>query len=76
MRQLCFEADGGEAVERVWSVVVHGLARDVPTALDARYERLREVRVPTVPRLRDPHWVAIEIQEITGRRLSRWPLGS
>ena len=39
MRQVCFEADGGEAVERVWSVVVHGLARDVTTALDERYER-------------------------------------
>ena len=76
MRQVCFEADGGEAVERVWSVVVHGLARDVTTALDERYERLREVRLPTFPQLRDPHWVAIEIQEITGRRLSRWPRGS
>ncbi len=70
MRQVCFEADG-QSVERVWSVVVHGLARDVTTALDERYERLRKVRLPTFPQLRDPHWVAIGIQQITGRRLSR-----
>ena len=71
MRQVCFEADGIQLVEHVWSVVVHGLARDVTTALDERYVRLRQVRMPTFPQLRDPHWVVIEIQQITGRRLSR-----
>ena len=69
MRQVCFEADG-QSVEIVWSVVVHGVARDVTTALGERFERLREVSLPTFAQLRDPHWLAIEIQQIKGRRLS------
>src|SRR5262245_33096217 len=41
LRHVCFEADGNEGINSVWSVVVHGVARDVTTAIDDRYERLR-----------------------------------
>ncbi len=51
--------------------IVHGRARDLTTALDEHYERLREVRMVTFVQLHELRWVVIEIQQISGRRLSR-----
>jgi nitroimidazol reductase NimA-like FMN-containing flavoprotein (pyridoxamine 5'-phosphate oxidase superfamily) len=72
LKQVCFEADGPASFNRVWSVVVHGLARDVTTALNERYEQMREeATVPTIIPLVEPHWIAIKIDDISGRRISR-----
>lgn len=71
LHRVCFEADGSIGDDQVWSVVVHGLARDVTTALNDEYERMRQQDVLTFATLSDPHWIAIDVERIEGRRLSR-----
>ena len=69
LHRVCFEADEvGPTV--AWSVVVHGVARDVTTALNEEYERMRHQKVATFAVLADPHWIAIDIETIEGRRLT------
>ena len=70
-RNICIEADGSDDSNHVWSVIAHGLARDVTTALNAEYEEMRRTLVPTFAPLTDPHWIAIDVESISGRRLSR-----
>lgn len=70
LRHICMEADGRDDANHVWSVVAEGVARDVTTALNAEYEKMREVLVPTFAPLHDPHWIAIDVESISGRRLS------
>jgi uncharacterized protein len=72
LRQVCLEADGTDQnTGAVWSVVVQGTARDVTTALNERYEQLRHAHIPAVMSFSEPHWLAITIEEINGRRISR-----
>jgi nitroimidazol reductase NimA-like FMN-containing flavoprotein (pyridoxamine 5'-phosphate oxidase superfamily) len=70
-QHVCLEADGSHDPRHVWSVVVNGLARDVTTALNAEYEEMRQTVVSTFATLGEPHWIAIEVESISGRRLSR-----
>jgi hypothetical protein len=70
-REICIEADGGDDAFEVWSVIARGLARDVTTALDVEYVEMRRTVVPTFAPLTDPHWIAIEVGSISGRRLTR-----
>ena len=71
LTRVCFEVDGSHDPDVVWSVIVHGTARDVTTALNEQYEQMRQSRVPTFATLADPHWLTVEIDAITGRRLTR-----
>ena len=71
LSKVCFEVDASHDPDVVWSVIVRGHARDVTTALNAQYEQMRQTRVPTFATLTDPHWLTIEIDMITGRRLAR-----
>ena len=69
LHRVCFEAD--EVGPNVaWSVLVRGNARDVTTALNDEYERMRHQNVATFAALVDPHWIAIDIETIEGRRLT------
>jgi uncharacterized protein len=71
LRHVCFETDGPDDFDRAWSVIVQGTARDVTTALDARFDRIRHLEFPSFAPLSDPHWVVLSIEQISGRRLSR-----
>jgi uncharacterized protein len=71
LRHVCFEADGPDDFDRAWSVIVHGMARDVTTVLDEKFLRLRRTEFPSFTPLSDPHWLAISMDQITGRRLAR-----
>lgn len=68
---VCFEADGAVGPDVVWSVVVHGPARDVTTALNDQFEQMRRVPMSSFAVMDDPHWLAIDIERISGRRLTR-----
>lgn len=70
-RDICIEADGSDDSNHVWSVIAHGLARDVTNALNVEYVEMRRNLVPTFTPLTDPHWIAVEVASISGRRLSR-----
>jgi len=70
-RHVCVEVDGSDGFFHFWSVVARGLARDVTTALDVEYVDIRRSLVPTFAPLTDPHWIALEVESISGRRLSR-----
>jgi CBS domain-containing protein len=70
MRRVAFEADDVSS-DLAWSVVVHGHAREVTTALGSEYARLRAVPITAhIPGER-AHWIAIEITAITGRLIRR-----
>ncbi|MCU1399891.1 MAG: pyridoxamine 5-phosphate oxidase family protein [Acidimicrobiales bacterium] len=70
-QNVCLEADRSDDPLHGWSVVVHGLARDVTTALNSEYEDIRRTVVPTSASLHDPRWIAIDVESISGRRLSQ-----
>ena len=69
LHSVCFETDE-VAANSAWSVVVRGHARDVTTALNDEYERMRHQNVTTFAPLADPHWIAIDIERIEGRRIT------
>ena len=73
LRQVCFETEGEDDANARWSVIVHGLARDVTTALDPQYERMRQTGISPFAHLIEPHWMAIEIEHLTGRFLQLKP---
>jgi nitroimidazol reductase NimA-like FMN-containing flavoprotein (pyridoxamine 5'-phosphate oxidase superfamily) len=70
LHHVCFEVDGRIPDDGFWSVVVQGFARDVTTAINPVYKHLRETTLASHILMHDPHWVAIDITEITGRRLA------
>jgi uncharacterized protein len=70
LHHVCFEVDGRIPDDGFWSVLAQGFARDVTNALDAVYVHLRETTLASRARLHDPHWIAIEIDQISGRRLA------
>lgn len=74
LRPAAFEIDGttsdsttGDA--GAWSVVVQGHAREVTTALGDRYDRLRATEIELLSPGDKAHWIAIEIEHVSGRRL-------
>lgn len=70
LRQVCFEVDGREPTGSAWSVIVHGFARDVTDALSNQFAELRTSRLPSRASFTNPSWLEIDIDRITGRRLT------
>ena len=69
LRPAAFEIDGTTGDASAWSVVVQGHAREVTTALGDRYDRLRATEIELLSPGDKAHWIAIEIEQLTGRRL-------
>jgi uncharacterized protein len=70
--RIAFEIDGIDPVAKLgWSVIVQGVGTEITGMIDDYSERLRALdMVPWVPGDKS-HWVAIQAESITGRRLSR-----
>lgn len=70
--RVVFEIDGVDEDRRSgWSVIVHGIGAEIGEALDRRSERLRALELqPWAPGDRS-HWVAVQADTVSGRRLSR-----
>lgn len=68
--RVAFEIDGLDEERRSgWSVIVQGIATEITEGLDRRSESLRRLDLqPWAPGDKD-HWIAIEAESITGRRL-------
>jgi CBS domain-containing protein len=68
---VAFEVDGYEVGAGLrWSVVVHGVAQDVTTSIDAFSAALRSLDVRPIAPGERRHWLAIYPNEITGRRFA------
>jgi nitroimidazol reductase NimA-like FMN-containing flavoprotein (pyridoxamine 5'-phosphate oxidase superfamily) len=67
---VAFEIDGvSETHQTGWSVIVQGIGTEITDALDHRSEALRQLELqPWLPGERS-HWVAIQAESVTGRRL-------
>lgn len=70
--RVAFEIDGFDEKSRTgWSVVVEGVATDISDMVDSASARLRMLDLqPWFPGEKS-HWVAIQPESITGRRVSR-----
>lgn len=70
--RVAFEIDGMDEQSRTgWSVIVQGVASEITEAVDVRSAKIRELDLqPWVPGTQ-PHWVAIDPESMTGRRLRR-----
>lgn len=70
--RVAFEIDGIDGEERTgWSVIVQGVGTEITDARDMSSERLRQLELqPWVPGEK-AHWVSIQAESITGRRLRR-----
>ena len=70
--RVAFEVDGVDRANRTgWSVVVQGVGTEVTEMVDRFSQKLRELDVePWVPGEK-AHWVAIQQESITGRRIAR-----
>jgi uncharacterized protein len=70
LQRVAFEVDGIERWNHSgWSVLVQGFGQDVSDALGSRYEDLRRRGlVSWLPGERS-HWLTIDIQRISGRRI-------
>jgi nitroimidazol reductase NimA-like FMN-containing flavoprotein (pyridoxamine 5'-phosphate oxidase superfamily) len=66
---VCFEIDGWDpAAGSGWSVLVKGIARDITHPRGAPTDRMRYWPVrPAAPGVHE-NWIAIFVNEITGRR--------
>ena len=75
--RVAFEIDGFDAKSRTgWSVVVEGVATDISDMVDSASARLRTLDLqPWFPGEKS-HWVAIQPESITGRRVSRTVSGA
>ncbi|HET6915825.1 MAG TPA: pyridoxamine 5'-phosphate oxidase family protein [Acidimicrobiales bacterium] len=75
--RVAFEIDGFDARDRTgWSVVVEGVATDISDMVDSGSARLRQLDLqPWFPGEKS-HWVAIQPESITGRRVSRTSPGA
>ena len=69
---VAFEIDGVDRERRTgWSVIVQGVGTEITDALDVRSEAQRRLDLqPWAPGDR-AHWVAIQSETITGRRVRR-----
>jgi uncharacterized protein len=70
LRRVAFEVDRLDpSMRTAWSVLVRGHATEVTSALGEPYESLRSAPLaPWAPGSKD-HWVAVEIESITGRQI-------
>lgn len=75
--RVAFEVDGFDAEDRTgWSVVVEGVATDISDMVDSGSARIRQLDLqPWFPGEKS-HWVAIQPESITGRRVSRTAPGA
>jgi nitroimidazol reductase NimA-like FMN-containing flavoprotein (pyridoxamine 5'-phosphate oxidase superfamily) len=67
------EIDGRDDHRTVWSVVVQGHAREITTALGDLYDRVRAATIDVVAPGDKAHWIGIEIERISGRRIAVEP---
>lgn len=68
--RVVFEIDGiDDERQGGWSVVVEGVATEITEMLDARSAKLRELDLQPWPPGEKAHWVAIEPESVTGRRV-------
>jgi len=67
---VAFEIDSVDEMARTgWSVLVTGMGYEVTDAVDLASEELRRFPVDTWAPGQKAHWIRIEPQTITGRRL-------
>ena len=66
LQRVCFEVDRHDE-DATWSVIVRGHARDVTTAMSDHFNRMRKLRMHSAAPLHDPHWISIDLDEISGR---------
>jgi uncharacterized protein len=70
LARVAFEVDALDVDrEEGWSVVVHGMAREIGDAVDPESKRLLHLRVEPWARGSRDRWYKIVPDEITGRRL-------
>ncbi len=70
LHRVAFEVDGIERWSHSgWSVLVQGFGQDVTDAVGVRYEDLRRRGLSIWPPGEKEHWLTIEIQRISGRRI-------
>jgi nitroimidazol reductase NimA-like FMN-containing flavoprotein (pyridoxamine 5'-phosphate oxidase superfamily) len=68
--EVCFESDGLNFEDRTgWCVLARGRATDVSGAKEK--QRLAELPVDFWWLAEDPHWIRIDVSEITGREIHR-----
>jgi nitroimidazol reductase NimA-like FMN-containing flavoprotein (pyridoxamine 5'-phosphate oxidase superfamily) len=65
-----FEIDGRDDQHTAWSVVVQGHAREITTALGDTYARVRAAAIDVLAPGDKAHWIGIEIERISGRRIA------
>lgn len=71
MHRVAFEVDGIERWNHSgWSVLVQGFGQDVSDAIGTRYEDLRRRGLTSWLPGERSHWVTIDIQRISGRRIA------
>ena len=71
LHRVAFEVDGIERWDHSgWSVLVQGFGQDVSDAIGMRYEDLRRRGLTTWLPGERSHWVTIDIQRISGRRIA------
>lgn len=68
MRSVAFEIDSGED-PNAWSVLAQGFAREITDALGTRYDVLRSLAIPVQAPGDKEYWIAIDIRELSGRRI-------
>lgn len=67
----CFEIDGYDHVSQEgWSVMAFGRLREITNANDDGSINLRKLHVHPVAPGERLHWIAMEVEEVTGRRFS------
>jgi len=75
LREVAFEVDHIDASARCgWSVMIHGHADDIGTAIDPTSERLRQLTLITWAPGQRHRWFVVRPRSITGRRLRVLPL--
>lgn len=68
--RVAFEIDGFDPATRSgWSVVVQGVASDISDMIDAGSMSLRSIDLQPWSPGEKSHWVAIQPESITGRRV-------
>ena len=71
LQRVAFEVDGVERWNHGgWSVLVQGFGQDVSDAIGTRYEDLGRRGLTTWLPGERSHWVTIDIQRISGRRIA------
>jgi len=71
---VAFEVDSfDESMHSGWSVMIHGVAQDIGTAIDPTSERLRRLTLVTWAPGTRPRWFRVLPERITGRRIRVHP---